>query len=62
MVGKETNLSFLNYFSIIKKIRIVKTEYPKKMNFSLDIYMFFYIMIIVLTILISWMKGFSYVF
>ena len=44
------NRSLLNSFSIIKKIRIVKTEYPEKMNFSLDIYMFFHIMIIVLII------------
>ena len=51
----------LNSFSIIKKVRIVKTALLK-MNVTLDIYMVFHIMIIVLTILISWMKGFSYVF
>ena len=49
MVGKETNLSLLNSFSIIKKIRIVKTELLT-MNVTLDIYMFFNIMIIVLII------------
>ena len=43
----------LNSFSIIKKVRIVKTAlltiYPI-MNVTLDIYMFFHIMIIVLII------------
>lgn len=40
----------LNSFSIIKKVRIVKTEYSKKVNFTLDNFIFFYIMIIVLII------------
>ncbi|EKY01896.1 hypothetical protein HMPREF9163_00078 [Selenomonas sp. oral taxon 138 str. F0429] len=49
----------LNSFSIIKKVRIVKTALLK-MNVTLDIYIVFHIMIIVLIIYYfsSLQKGF----
>ena len=54
---EETDRFLLNSLSIIKKIRIVKTELME-MNITLDIIIFFHIMIIVFIIFSSLQKGF----
>jgi len=54
---EETDRFLLNSLSIIKKIRIVKTELVI-VNITLDIIIFFHIMIIVFIIFSSLQKGF----